>query len=728
MYIISVLIEHPVQSLDMTFDYLSDYVIGLHHRVSIMFHHQKIIGYVMDVQYTNKTREELELENGFHYQMILDVLDDMPVLNEELRSLSITLSKLSLATRMACIQAMLPSQLKPKKGKHTGIQYERIVIGNLGFALKTTKQQEAYQYILDHPSSLIKNIPYSKALLDNMVKQGAIEYHQIEKYRIPQNTAFIKKVHTLSKEQQYIVEDISKKDTYGVNLLHGVTGAGKSEVYVQIAKNIVKKGKTVIVLVPEIALTPMMIALFKSHFDQNVAILHSKLSSGERYDEYRRIQNKEVSIVVGARSAIFAPLENIGLIVMDEEHDSSYKQTTTPRYHCLEIAKIRAKTHQCPILLASATPSLESYYRALEGFYDLYTLENRINQQPLPPIEFVSMEKEMRDGNYSLLSRKLVSQLQACIDSGNQAILLLNQRGYANHIRCLDCNTVVKCPHCDISLTYHHDTKQLHCHYCDYRQPYTNTCPTCQSSNMKLVGTGTQKMEEILAQELENATIIRYDYDSTRNKQGHQKLLDRFKNKEANILLGTQMIAKGLDFPDVTLVGVINADISLHIPDFRSNERTFQLLSQVAGRTGRADKPGTVTIQTYNEKHPVLVNVKNHNYIRFYQEEMKYRKLAMYPPYRYLLSVLIEGKQEEQVELYGQYIKKYLVKELPNQVILGPTSGTISKINNYYRRRILIKYRSLKEIYEVIRTMHRYYNKKETKIRVICDFDPYNQL
>lgn len=373
-------------------------------------------------------------------------------------------------------------------------------------------------------------------------------------------------------------------------MIHGVTGSGKTEVYLHLSKHVINQGKTVLILVPEISLTPMMVNVFKHRFKNQVAILHSKLSPGERYDEYRRILNKDVKIVVGARSAVFAPLEKIGLIILDEEHDASYKQETKPRYQTIQIARIRGQYHNCPVVLGSATPSLESYSRALKGIYDLYELNNRINKFPLPKIELIDMADEIRHKNYSIFSTAMKAKIQDCIDKDEQIILFLNKRGYATYVRCLDCGEVIKCPHCDVTLTYHKHDNKLRCHYCEYQRDMFISCPNCNGHNLKFVGSGTQKIEEQINSIFNGAKVIRYDVDTTKQKDGHQKLLEKFERKEANILLGTQMIAKGLDFENVTFVGVLNADISLNIPDFRANERTFQLLEQVSGRSGRGKK------------------------------------------------------------------------------------------------------------------------------------------
>lgn len=732
MYIVSILVEHPVHALDTTFDYLAKKVVATGVRVKIRFASQELVGYVVAVKETTETKEELEEKHGFKYRYIETIIDETSLLNEELQVLSMDLSKLTLAPRIACLQTMLPPQLKPNSTKSVGIKYERkVCVVDAGFLCKTKKQQEALSFLINNPHISVKNIPYSDALLAKLVEQKAITIVQVEKYRNPYEVMGEEApLHVMTTQQQAVVHGIlGSLGTSQTSLIHGVTGSGKTEVYLHLTKNVVDNNKTVIILVPEISLTPMMVKAFKQQFDEQVAILHSRLSMGERYDEYRRISQGEVKIVVGARSAIFAPLQNMGMIILDEEHDASYKQESTPKYHTLQIAKLRATYHQCPIVLGSATPSLESYSRAKKGIYNLYCLPERINKKSLPEVTLVDMAQEIRKKNYSLFSREMKEAIQNTIDQNKQVMLLLNKRGYASYVRCLDCGEVITCPNCDVTLTYHKMGRKMKCHYCEYETSFITQCPNCTSHNVKLVGSGTQKMEELIEETFNHAKVIRYDVDTTKNKGSHQKLLQQFEKQEANILLGTQMIAKGLDFPNVTFVGVVNADISLHIPDFRANERTFQLLCQVAGRSGRGNIEGQVMIQTYNPDHFVLQCVKYHDYERFYQEEMKYRQLAKYPPFLHMVSILIEGRQERDVEQTGIQIKSYLQKQLQNISILGPANSVIYMMKNQYRKRILIKFTSSKELYPVLQTMQNFYNKeKHSRVLVTCDFNPFSQI
>ncbi len=730
MYIVSLLVEHPTHKLDTTYDYLSKDKIVAGVRVSIRFGYQNITGYVMLVTHTDKSKQQLEMESGFRYQYIKEVIDSKPLFNEELQQLSITLSKLSLAPRITCMQAMLPPSLKPATSKQIKTKYQKsIVIVDGTIIPKTQRQQEALEYIKNHPDCFVTEVPFSTAVLDSLQKQGVINYKQVEVIRGRINIEQQENNIQLTDEQQQIVNAILHKQyMYNCSLLHGVTGSGKTEVYLHLASKVIESGKNVIMLVPEISLTPMMVEAFISRFGDKVAVLHSKLSNGERYDQYTAIVNGKVSIVVGARSAIFAPLKNIGLLILDEEHDASYKQVSNPRYYTHQIALIRAKHHQCNLLLASATPSVETYSKAIAGIYDLYELKNRINKRPLPNVTMINMLDEMKRGNYTLFSKKLKNKLEQCIQDGNQAILFLNKRGYSSYVRCIECGSVVECPHCDVTLTYHKENNMLQCHYCNFQTPLPQACPSCHQSSLKKVGSGIQKVEEQLIKEILGAKVIRYDVDTTRHKQGHNKLLEAFKNQEANILLGTQMVAKGLDFENVTFVGVLNADITLNIQDFRANERTFQLLEQVAGRAGRGKKGGEVYIQTMNPEHNILKAVKQHSYTDFYNQEILFRKTASYPPYIHLVSILIESKNEDIATNTSKEIKNYLSNQLPQIKILGPSKSIIYKTNDIYRYRILLKYKNPKEVYPTLEVLSNHYNKQQHNIRVTCDFNPYSQM
>ncbi|MBM6965137.1 replication restart helicase PriA [Massilimicrobiota timonensis] len=728
MYIVKVLVEHPVHSLDTTFDYLSHEPLLKGIRVWIRFGYQKIIGYVESIEETVLSQEELEKQVGFHYQYIIDVIDEEPLLNEELQDLANQLSRMTLSPRISCLQAMLPTQLKPASHQAVGMKTQLCVEVIMDQSAKTVKQQECLSFLKKHPDIPLKEVPYSRALLKNLEKQGCIQIIEKEVYRQPFSMTHQAKHIQLTVQQQKVVDGILSHQGR-VALLHGVTGSGKTEVYLTLAAHYLKNNQAVMMLVPEISLTPMMVEVFRERFGDQVAILHSRLSQGEKYDEYRRIKRQEVKIVVGARSAVFAPLENIGIIILDEEHDPSYKQESKPRYLTSQIAKIRAKTHHASVVLGSATPSLESYARALKGIYDLYELPDRINQKPLPHVEIVDMIQQTRQRNYSLFSNPMKQSIQTTIDKGEQVILLLNKRGYATYVQCQDCGEVLKCPHCDVTLTDHRSEHKLKCHYCEYMIDYPRVCPHCGSTHFKSVGYGTQKIEEEIEKLFHGAKVLRYDVDTTRQKNGHLKLLEKFRNKEANILLGTQMIAKGLDFEDVTFVGVLNADLSLNVPDFRASERTFQLLCQVSGRSGRGQKQGHVIIQTYNPDHYAITCAAKHDYVSFFHQEMKYRQVAKYPPYCHMVSILIQSKQEKWIHQVAIDVKNYLQTHSHQTIVLGPARSTIYKMQDIYRERILVKFLNSKDIYEALNNINDYYNKQQKgKVRIVCDFNPYSQI
>ncbi|MFP5181912.1 primosomal protein N' [Bacillus altitudinis] len=538
----------------------------------------------------------------------------------------------------------------------------------------------------------------------------------------------------LTKEQAEAAKPIHQAvsdDKHETFLLHGVTGSGKTEIYLQTIDHVLQKGKEAIVLVPEISLTPQMVQRFKERFGSNVAVLHSGLSTGEKYDEWRKIHRKEVKLVVGARSAVFAPFENLGMIIIDEEHESSYKQEEMPRYHAKDVAIERAGRHQCPVVLGSATPSLESYARAKKGVYTLLTLKRRVNQQQLPHVSLIDMREELRNGNRSMFSEELMLRLKEVLERKEQAVLFLNKRGYSSFVMCRDCGYVEQCPHCEISLTYHRFQKRLKCHYCGHEAPVPAECPECHSEHIRYFGTGTQRVEEELTKVLPEARVIRMDVDTTSRKGAHEKLLTSFGNKEADILLGTQMIAKGLDFPDVTLVGVLSADTSLHIPDFRSSEKTFQLLTQVSGRAGRHEKAGSVIIQSYTPSHYSIELTKQHDYEAFYEQEMLHRRHQSYPPFYFLAMVTVSHEEVTKAAHVTDKIVQFLKMNCaPNTRILGPAASPIAKIKDRYRYQCVIKYKRENELASLLRKIQDHYQKEmeQKQLMISIDMNPYMMM
>ncbi|HAP5354336.1 TPA: primosomal protein N' [Enterococcus faecalis] len=546
----------------------------------------------------------------------------------------------------------------------------------------------------------MKELGFSTALLNEAAKNGWLTFIEKEAYRDPFANQTFEKTTALSlnAEQQVAVETIlqsvqeQQSQTY---LLEGITGSGKTEVYLQVIAEVLNQGKTAIMLVPEISLTPQMVQRFKSRFGEHVAVMHSGLSQGEKYDEWRKIERGEAEVVVGARSAIFAPIENIGVIIVDEEHEASYKQEETPRYHARDLAIWRSEYHHCPVVLGSATPSLESRARAQKNVYQRLRLTQRANQAAtLPTIDVVDMRQEVENGNVSSFSMSLQEKLQERLEKNEQSVLLLNRRGYSSFVMCRDCGYVLPCPNCDISLTLHMDSKTMKCHYCGHEERIPYRCPNCGQDKIRYYGTGTQKVEEELQTLLPDSRILRMDVDTTRRKGAHEKILRTFCEGQADILLGTQMIAKGLDFPNVTLVGVLNADTALNLPDFRSSERTFQLLTQVSGRAGRAEKPGEVIIQSFNPEHYAIQLAKAQDYEDFYTKEMYIRHRGDYPPYYFTVQITASHPEENEAAKQMFQIATKLKQGLsPQAILLGPTPNAIMRVNNRYFYQVIIKYK-----------------------------------
>lgn len=501
----------------------------------------------------------------------------------------------------------------------------------------------------------------------------------------------------LTDEQEKARKTIEKyidREEYKSILMHGVTGSGKTEVYMRSIERCLNKNKNAVMLVPEISLTPQMVSRFIKRFGEKIAIFHSGLSLGERYDEWKKMRDGRASVVIGARSAVFAPFENIGIIIIDEEHESTYKSDMLPRYNTKEVAAFRAKQNNAVLLLASATPEVVDYYAAKTGTHELIELKKRVNNRKLPDVEVVDMRTELEEGNRSVFSRKLIEELGKNLEKKEQSILFLNRRGYSTFVSCRSCGFVAKCPNCNISLTYHKYSDTLKCHYCGFSEKNYEICPACKSKYIRYFGGGTQKVEEEIKKIFPDISTIRMDVDTTVKLNSHEKILEKFEQEKIDVLVGTQMVTKGLDFDNVTLVGVISADVMLNIQDFRAGERTFDLIEQVTGRAGRAEKTGRAVIQTYSPEHYAVTMAKEHDYNKFYDYEIAAREAMWYPPYCEMVSVLFSGISENQVsqaaKLYARYLEP--IKSLPQRVqILGPIPAALAKINNKYRWRILIK-------------------------------------
>lgn len=603
------------------------------------------------------------------------------------------------------------------------------------------KQLELLEFLYQNPhqsflqTKLQADLQVSLNQLKKAAQQGWLKLAQQERYRDPygDKTLQVTTPKQLTPEQQRAVEQIDQAITAKnatTFLLEGVTGSGKTEVYLQAIAHALSQGRSALMLVPEISLTPQMVQRVKERFGKDVAMLHSALSDGERYDEWRRIERKEAKVVVGARSAIFAPLDDLGLIIIDEEHEASYKQEDMPRYQARDVALWRGKYHNCPVVLGSATPDLATRARAQKGVYQQLNLTKRINGSSLPQVTLVDMREAVKTAPAPDFSQILLDQITERLARKEQVVLMLNRRGYSSFVLCRDCGFVLKCPNCDVSLTLHMDTHSMKCHYCGHEEAIPNRCPSCDSKKIRYYGTGTQKVQAELEKLLPEARILRMDVDTTRKKGAHERLLAKFGAHEADILLGTQMIAKGLDFPDVTLVGVLNADTSLSLPDYRSSERTFQLLTQVSGRAGRADKTGQVVIQTYNPEHYAIQLACRQDYEQFFFYEMNLRHLNNYPPYYYTIKITVSAKSEAEAAKESFAIKKGLDQCLsPQALVLGPTPSSILKIKNRFYYQLVIKYKQEPALEKYLQDLLLQSQSGEKKgIMVVIDREPVNFL
>ena len=603
---------------------------------------------------------------------------------------------------------------------------------------RAKKKLELRDYLLSHPesaslASLLES--YSREQVNFFVEQGAVTIVQKE---VQRSATYFEGIEAsqpleLNPEQRQARDAVvsaigSHQPPF---LLQGITGSGKTEVYLQIIQGALDKGKTAILLVPEISLTPQMTERFIARFGDKVAILHSGLSNGEKYDEWRKVERGDAQVVVGARSAIFAPLKNLGVMIIDEEHEATYKQDSNPRYHAREVAILRSQYNQAALVLGSATPSLESRARAGKGVYQHLRLTQRANPLArIPEVQVIDFRDYIGQNETSNFTPPLLEAIQDRLAKKEQVVLMLNRRGYSSFVMCRECGTVDTCPNCDISLTLHMDTKTMNCHYCGFSKDIPQVCPNCKSRSICYYGTGTQKAYDELTELFPQARILRMDVDTTRKKGSHQALLDQFGRGEADILLGTQMIAKGLDFPNVTLVGVLNADTALNLPDFRSSERTFQLLTQVAGRAGRAEKAGQVLIQSYNPQHYAIRFAKDQDYEGFYAYEMGIRRQLGYPPYYFTIGITLSHKKEEEVVKRAYEVMNILRSGLSEtSKILGPTPKPIARTHNLYHYQILIKYRLEDELGPTLNQVLALTQEREnSELRLSIDHEPQQFL
>ena len=586
--------------------------------------------------------------------------------------------------------------------------------------------------LLDEPELpwelVSEKLNITAAVIRALQEQGIVRVKSEKLYRNPvQGYTGEKKEIRLNEEQQRIVDEITgewEEDPPGRYLIHGITGSGKTEVYMELIRYAVSRGQQAIVLIPEIALTYQTVLRFYRNFGDRVSVINSRLSQGERYDQFERARNGELDVMIGPRSALFTPFSRLGIIVMDEEHEPAYQSETMPRYHAREVALQRGKMEHARVVLGSATPSLEAYYGAMTGKYRLFRLTRRAGQAELPSVSVVDLRQELREGNRSMLSRSLREAIEERLSSGEQVMLFLNRRGYAGFVSCRSCGHVLTCPHCAVSLSLHRGGK-LVCHYCGYEQPAVKNCPRCGSGFIRTFRAGTQQVEEELQREFPRARVLRMDLDTTRGKEDHQKILSAFAGHEADILVGTQMIVKGHDFPDVTLVGALAADLSLHIPDYRAAERTFQLLTQAAGRAGRGKSRGLVIIQTYDPDHYAVQAAAAQDYESFYEQEMNYRALAGYPPAGGLFAIHCSGPDEAYLKLACGYLKKFIQQAGAGRgiTVLGPADEAVSRIQDQYRMVIYLKHENIGMLTEIKNRIERYVAVNHGFDQVAMQFD-----
>ena len=712
-----VLVEIRSKHIDKTFTYHvpesleKEAIVGK--RVLVLFGKQKLEGYILALKNTSdvKTKD------------ILEILDEEPVLNEEMLELGKFLQEKTLSSLSSCYSAMLPKALKASK--KTQIHKKETLYLTLSGELEelqkevTSTSQKDVLALFENEARILKSraTKVSASAVKTLLKNGILNEEKEEVYRYQIKKQEEESAKILNDEQQLAKEKIvSSFQKNEIFLLHGITGSGKTEVYLNVIEEVLKLGKEAIVLVPEISLTPQFVERFSKRFPDDIALLHSGLSDGEKYDEWRKILRGEVHICIGARSASFAPFKNLGIIIMDEEHSESYKQESSPRYFALDVLKKRSQTHNCPLVLGSATPSLDSMARAGKKLYTYLPMKKRAQNAVLPECILVDMAEEVKN-RHPIISRELECSIIEKLNKNEQIMLLLNRRGHSTTITCSNCGFTYRCPHCEISLTYHKSSKNLRCHYCGYTKYIDDLCPNCHEKSLNYYGLGTEKLEEYLENIFPTAKIVRMDADSTTNKAMHEKITEDFQNHKYDILLGTQMISKGLDFPNVTLMGILDADASLQIPDYKSNEKTYSLLSQASGRAGRKEKKGLVIIQTFQPENYILQCVKNHAYLKFYQYEMNIRKTLKYPPFYYLILLTFKSKDYSTVSKEANKAKEFLEQNKePQTILLGPTTANMFLVNGVYHFEILIKYRFDDKLINTIKELDKFVllNKKVT--------------
>ncbi len=671
-------------------------------RVAVPFGKSAATGFVMRVkEKSNYPAEKLK--------RIFRVEDGYPAVNRECLQLAEKIASRYRCPKALVLRLFLPAEMRTGKVSETYRTFVRLSGKEFTPSARAKAQAALFAFLQTNgetDAAMLRG-RFGSAV-GALADKGIVVLEKRRVLRDPYRGIEGEKVERTLTPAQKAAADTVDSTQKTVVLLHGVTGSGKTEIYLSLIAEQLKAGKTAIFLVPEISLTPQMLSQLRAWFGSAAAILHSGLSAGERFDEWQRLREGSARIAIGARSAIFAPVENVGIIVIDEEHDGSYSSESSPRYNTFDIALLRAQYNKCKLVLGSATPSVETYRRAKEGEFELVTLPERINRRPMPDVEIVDMRREVRRGNPTPFSSALRDKLNRCLQEGNQAILFLNRRGYSQTVICRDCGYVAKCEHCDVSLTYHSEEDCLKCHYCGARYHMLSACPECGGTHINYVGTGTQKVVGELKKLYPSARILRMDNDTTSGKEGHLKIIKKFADREADILVGTQMVAKGHDFPSVTLVGILDADMSLHFPDYRSGERTFQLVTQVAGRSGRAEEKGEVVLQTYDPENYILRFAAKYDYAGFYEHEIAMREATAFPPFAKIVRVMVTGEEEKEAlsalkEVYEKLQTIYSA-ESDKFLFFQKMHAPIKRIQNKFRYQILMRLtdgKPLKEIYSV---------------------------
>ncbi len=734
-----IIVDISNENLDKTYQYkiperLQEQIqVGMPVMITFGNGNRKLKGYVVGLSTEAKIEE-------WRIKEITELIENGVAIESRMIALAYWIKEQFGGTMNDALRTVLSvkKSIRPVEKKEIALAVDSVIAEQLveeytrkHYVAKARVVKELLQHQPVAKELIVSKLNISASTLKSLEQQGVITTIVEEVYRKTKGYAEKEtSIVQLNEEQQNVCNCICQDYTQGkrgVYLIHGITGSGKTEVYLHVIEQMIKEGKQVIVLIPEIALTYQTVRRFTKRFGERVAFLHSRLSAGERYDQYRLAKEGKLDIMIGPRSALFTPFSNLGCIVIDEEHEASYKSESVPKYHARETAIQLAKMTNSSVILGSATPSLESYWKAEQGEYQLLELKQRANHAKLPTVEIVDLKEEMKAKNRSMFSRKLQEEIRLRLEKKEQMMLFLNRRGYSGSVSCRSCGKPIMCPHCSVSLTLHYD-ETLHCHYCGHTIPLPKQCPECTSPYIAGFGTGTQKVEEAVKKLFPQARVLRMDADTTKEKESYEKILSTFANEEADILVGTQMIVKGHDFPKVTLVGILAADLSLNVSDYRAGERTFQLLAQAAGRAGRAKRAGTVIIQTYQPEHYSIQTAAKEDYRAFYKQEMLYRKLMKYPPKAHMLALLCIGKEEQKTEqfcdLLAEQIKQFAKEKKEDFIaMIGPVKASVAKTNDFYRNLIYIKTDSYGILTELA-VLLEYYKEQEKNVMLQMDFNP----